>query len=65
MLSGKWKDIGKFKVPSLRGIEARSPYFHNGMVHQIEDVVTFYNQRFAIGLTTQEAADLAAFLKAL
>jgi len=65
MLSGKWKDIGKFKVPSLRGIESRSPYFHNGMVHQIEDVVAFYNQRFAIGLTTQEAADLAAFLKAL
>jgi len=65
MLTGKWKDIGKVKVPSLRGIESRSPYFHNGMVHQIEDVVTFYDQRFSIGFTPQEAADLAAFLKAL
>lgn len=65
MLSGKWADIGKFKTPSLRGIESRSPYFHNGSMHAIEDIVTFYNQRFAIGLSTQEAADLAAFLKVL
>ena len=65
MLSGKWADIGKFKAPSLRGIESRSPYFHNGAMHTIEDIVSFYNQRFAIGLNTQEAADLAAFLKVL
>lgn len=65
MLSGKWKDVGRFKVPSLRGIEARSPYFHNGSVNQIEDLVKFYDTRFKIGFTAQEAADLAAFLKAL
>ncbi|MFS2139636.1 cytochrome C [Duganella sp. Dugasp56] len=65
MLSGKWRDIGKVKVPSLRGIESRSPYFHNGSVHTIEDIVTFYDTRFNIGFTPQEAADLAAFLKAL
>jgi len=65
MLSGKWKDVGRFKVPGLRGIEARSPYFHNGAVNQIEDLVKFYDTRFKIGFTAQEAADLAAFLKAL
>ena len=65
MLSGKWKDIGRVKVPSLRGIESRSPYFHNGSVHTIEDVVKFYDTRFKIGFSPQEAADLAAFLKAL
>ena len=65
MLSGKWKDVGRFKVPSLRGIESRSPYFHNGSLSQIEDVVKFYDTRFKIGYTAQEAADLAAFLKAL
>ncbi|MFA9218266.1 MAG: hypothetical protein ACEQSK_14340, partial [Sphingomonadaceae bacterium] len=65
MISGKWKDIGRFKVPSLRGIEARSPYFHNGSASTIEALVTFYDQRFRIGYTAQEAADLAAFLKAL
>ena len=65
MLTGKWKDIGRVKVPSLRGIESRSPYFHNGSLHTIEDIVTFYDQRFNIGYTAQEAADLAAFLKVL
>ncbi|MES2163098.1 MAG: cytochrome C [Pseudomonadota bacterium] len=63
--TGKWKDIGRVKVPSLRGIESRSPYFHNGSVHTIEDIVTFYDKRFNIGFTAQEAADLAAFMKAL
>lgn len=65
MSSGKWKDVGRFKVPGLRGIEARSPYFHNGSVNQIEELVKFYDTRFRIGFTAQEAADLAAFLKAL
>jgi len=65
MLSGKWKDIGRFKVPSLRGLESRSPYFHNGSAGSIEELVKFYDTRFAIGYTPQEAADLAAFLKAL
>ena len=31
LLTGKWKDIGKFKGPVLRGLAARPPYFHNGM----------------------------------
>lgn len=65
MQTGKWKDIGRVKVPGLRGIESRSPYFHNGSVHTIEDIVTFYDKRFAIGFTAQEAVDLAAFMKAL
>jgi hypothetical protein len=65
MLSGKWKDIGRVKVPSLRGIESRSPYFHNGSVHTVEDIVKFYDTRFKIGFTPQETADLAAFLKVL
>lgn len=65
MLSGKWKDIGRFKVPSLRGLESRSPYFHDGSAASIEQLVKFYDTRFSIGYTAQEAADLAAFLKAL
>ncbi|MFZ6773440.1 cytochrome C [Undibacterium sp. SXout7W] len=65
MTTGKWSDIGRFKVPSLRGIEARSPYFHNGSIVDLTDVVKFYDKRFAIGLTPQEIADMTAFLKAL
>ena len=65
LLSGKWSDIGRFKVPGLRGIEARSPYFHNGSASEIEQVVQFYDRRFQIGLSASEIADLSAFLKVL
>ena len=65
LTSGKWQDIGRFKVPSLRAIEARSPYFHNGALKELSDVVKFYDRRFKIGFTPQEVADLTAFLKVL
>lgn len=65
MVTGKWKDIGRMKVPSLRGLESRSPYFHDGSADEIDKVVTFYDRRFRIGFSRQEAADLAAFLEAL
>jgi cytochrome c peroxidase len=51
LLTGKWKDIGKFKGPVLRGLAARAPYFHNGMAADLEAVVDFYDTRFSIGLT--------------
>ena len=65
MITGKWVDIGKFKGPILRGLAARAPYFHNGSAATLEDVVEFYDTRFAIGLTDDEKADLVAFLRAL
>ena len=65
LMSGKWKDIGKFKGPVLRGLAARAPYFHNGSAASLSDVVDFYDQRFGIGFTEEEKSDLIAFLKAL
>jgi cytochrome c peroxidase len=65
MISGKWADIGKFKGPVLRALAARPPYFHNGSAATLEQAVDFYDTRFNIGLTPQEKADLAAFLRAL
>ena len=65
MISGKCADIGKIKGPVLRGLAGRAPYFHNGSAATLEDVVSFYDQRFEIGFTVQEKKDLVAFLKAL
>ena len=65
LITGKWKDIGRFKGPVLRGLAARAPYFHNGFAVDLDAVVDFYNQRFGIGLTPQEHADLVAFLRTL
>jgi hypothetical protein len=65
LVTGKWKDVGKFKGPILRSLSARAPYFHNGFAATLDDVVAFYDSRFAIGFTPQEHADLVAFLKTL
>jgi len=65
MISGKCKDIGRFKGPILRGLAARAPYFHNGSAATLMDVMNFYDQRFAIGLTEQQKLDLVNFLNTL
>ena len=65
LTTGKWADIGKFKVPSLRGLETQSPYMHNGFSGELLDILDFYDTRFQIGLSAQEKADLRAFLVTL
>jgi hypothetical protein len=65
LITGRWKDIGRFKGPVLRGLAARAPYFHNGMAQDVAAVVEFYDTRFEIGLTPKEKRDLAAFLRTL
>jgi hypothetical protein len=65
MISGRCADIGKFKGPILRGLASRAPYFHNGGAETLLDVVNFYDQRFGVGFTKQQKADLVAFLSAL
>jgi cytochrome c peroxidase len=65
LLSGKWKDIGRFKGPILRGLAARAPYFHNGFAADLGAAVDFYNTRFTLNLSDQEKSDLIAFLQTL
>ncbi len=63
LITGKWKHIGRFKGPVLRGLAARAPYFHNGSAATLTDAVKFYNDRFGIGFTDAEISDLVAFLR--
>jgi len=65
LITGRWKDIGRFKGPTLRALAPRAPYFHNGSAKDLNEVVRFYDDRFGIGFTDQERDDLVAFLKAL
>ena len=65
LITGKWKDIGKFKGAVLRGLSGRAPYFHNGSAKDLGEAVDFYDTRFGIGFTPQEKADLVAFLQSL
>ena len=65
LITGKWKDIGKFKGPILRALATRAPYFHNGSAQDLHAAVDFYDQRFSLGLTQDEKDDLVAFLRTL
>ena len=65
LVTGKWTDIGKFKVPTLRNLAARAPYFHDGSAAGLGQVIGFYEQRFRLRLTPAERADLLAFLQSL
>ena len=65
LVTGKWADVGKFKVPGLRNLAARAPYFHDGSAATLAQVIGFYERRFRLQLTPAERADLQAFLQSL
>jgi hypothetical protein len=75
LLTGRLEDIGRFKVPQLRGVKDNGPYFHDNSAATLEEVVDyfnsdFYNQsrdgsNFPIHLDAKERADLLEFLKIL
>ncbi len=65
LMTGRCADIGEFKVPGLRALAARPPYFHDGSAATLMDVVNFYDLRFGMGLTESEKKDLAVFLRTL
>jgi cytochrome c peroxidase len=70
------KDIGKWRVPSLRELKYTAPYMHNGMLATLADVVEFYDRGGGeaqnktpllkpLKLSAQEKKNLVAFLEAL
>lgn len=72
-------DRAKFKVPTLRNIEVTAPYMHDGRFNTLEEVVEHYDNGIhasstldvtldntrgtGLMLSTQDKADLVAFLK--
>lgn len=75
-MSRQLKDIGAYKTPTLRNIELTAPYMHDGSMQTLEEVVEYYDKGgdknaflnpaiFPLHLTTQEKADLVAFMKTL
>lgn len=70
------RDKGAFKTPTLRSITETAPYMHDGAFKTLEEVVEFLDQGGGpnpnlspllkpLGLSSQEKADLLAFLNAL
>ncbi len=73
-VSGRVGDIGKFKVPGLRNIEASAPYMHDGSLATLEDVIAQYEAGGRgdpttdplikpFSLSSEERADLLEFLR--
>lgn len=56
---------GHAKTFSLRGIKDSPPYFHDGRLPTLEDVVEFFNVLLQTKLTPEEKKDLLAFLLCL
>ena len=65
-----------FKTPTLRNIEQRAPYMHDGSVTTLQQVVNFYDEGGAVRpsksknikpltLSAADKADLVAFLQTL
>lgn len=70
------KDIGKFRVPSLREVKYTAPYMHNGVFKTLDEVVDFYDRGGGKGtnktpllkslnLSAQQKKDLVSFVEAL
>lgn len=62
---GKFDDLGKLKVPNLRGLASRAPYFHNGIAADLTAVVHHYEAELGFAFTPEQEVDLVAFLAAL
>ncbi|HSC86057.1 MAG TPA: cytochrome c peroxidase [Polyangiaceae bacterium] len=75
-ITGRSRDLGLFKTPSLRNVAQSAPYMHDGSLATLEDVVAAYDQGglhhnnqdaeiHPLGLTAEQKADLVAYLRAL
>jgi mono/diheme cytochrome c family protein len=55
----------QYRTTPLRGVWQHAPYFHDGSAATLEDVGQAYNTKRSLGLTAQQVADLAQYLKSL
>jgi mono/diheme cytochrome c family protein/cytochrome c5 len=55
----------QYRTSPLRGVWQHAPYFHDGSAATLEDVGQRYNSRLALGLSAQQIADLAQYLRSL
>lgn len=54
-----------WRTTPLRALWQHPPYFHDGSAADLLDVVNRYDERFSLGLTERQKADLVEFLKTL
>ena len=55
----------QYRTSPLKGVWQHPPYFHDGSAATLEAVAQTYNSKRSLGLTPEQVADLAAYLKSL
>jgi cytochrome c peroxidase len=65
LITGLCADVNLVKIPILRGLAARAPYFHDGSANDLTQLVNFYNARFRMNLNPGQKTDLVNFLNSL
>jgi mono/diheme cytochrome c family protein len=55
----------QYRTSPLKGVWQHAPYFHDGSAVTLEAVGQRYNEKRGLGLTAQQIADLAQYLKSL
>src|SRR5262249_27716869 len=56
---------GGSEPPTFVGLAETAPYFHDGRFATLEAVVDFFDQNYALALSSAERADLTAYLAAV
>ena len=55
----------QYRTTPLKGAWQHAPYFHDGSAATLDDVARIYNTRQSLGLSPQQVADLAQYMKSL
>jgi len=63
--TGRCADVGKIVTQQMRGLAARAPYFANGSVNTLREIVEMYDRRYNIRFSEQETVDLTNLLSVL
>jgi hypothetical protein len=56
---------GIFRTPTLRNADFNGPYFHDGRFDTYDQVVDHFDRTFDLGLSSDDRADLVAYLTAI
>jgi len=80
-VTGRTPDIGAYKAPTLRNVEVRGPYMHDGRYKTLDEVIDFYSGKVVwspyidplmhhvatggVRLTSKQKSDLKAFIHTL
>jgi hypothetical protein len=65
LISGRCADVGAIVMQQMRGLAARAPYFANGSMKTLCELVDYYDRRFDAKYTEEEKQDLVNFLSVL